>query len=89
MLLTQNGKVDLKIPGGWVAEVDAASVDTGVRGAHVVDQQLRGRRGGPEIGTGTEAGRGWPQLRWGELATPHVETENKGTISFQFKLCII
>lgn len=77
ILLTQNGEVDFEVPGGRVAEVDAAAVDAGVRGAHVVDQELRRRRGGPEVGARPEAGRGGPQLGRGELATPHVETGNR------------
>lgn len=78
MLLTQNGKVDFEVPGGWVAEVDSAAVDAGVRGAHVVDQQLRRRRGGPEVCARPEARRRGPQLGRRELATPYVETEKNG-----------
>lgn len=49
-----DGEVDLKIPGGRVAEVDATPIDTFVLDPDVVDLQLGGMGGAAEVGAGAE-----------------------------------
>jgi len=73
-----DGEVDLEVPGGRVAEVDATPVDALVLDPDVVDLQLGGMGGAAEVGTSAEGrGRG-PQTRLSKLPPSHIEAVMKG-----------
>lgn len=76
-LLTNDGEIDFEVPGGRVAEVDAAAVDALVGQRQVVHVQL-GRRGDRlEYGPGAEHIGRRPQLGLVHVLAPHVVAETQ------------
>lgn len=75
--LTDDGEVNFEVPGGRVAEVDAAAVDTLVGQRQVVHLQFGGRGYRLEYGAGAERVGRRPQLGLVHVLAPHVVAETE------------